>query len=252
MAKNDLTVSIVAYEDKEDVLKAVTSLYKVTDPSIRKEVFIIDNSPEPLFDESELKAFDSLTYIVNVENLGFGKAHNRVLSLIDSDFHCIMNPDIILEEDVFSILIPFMKDNKAAIAAPKIMTPEGELQKAYRLDPTRFDMFIRMFVKWGFKKRKDRHTMSGMDYEKPFNVPFIQGSFLLLDTKLFKEAQGFDERFFMYMEDADLCRRLREYAPVLYCPDTYVIHKWEKGSHKSFKLFKAHVSSMRKYFRKWN
>jgi GT2 family glycosyltransferase len=82
-------------------------------------------------------------------------------------------------------------------------------------------------------------------------VPFAQGSFLVIQTDLYKQLKGFDDRFFMYMEDADLCKRVNEVSVVRYFPDTAVVHKWEKGSHKSMKLFKIHLQSMYRYFKKW-
>lgn len=93
--------------------------------------------------------------------------------------------------------------------------------------------------------------MQDMDYEKPFPVPFAQGSFLVIRTELFRELEGFDERYFMYMEDADLCKRVNNVSSLWYCPDTAVIHKWERGSHKDKKLLKIHILSMFRYFRKW-
>ena len=73
----------------------------------------------------------------------------------------------------------------------------------------------------------------------------------MIRTELFQKLGGFDERFFLYMEDADLCKRVNRVSRLCYCPDTKVIHKWEKGSHKSKKLFKLHVQSMISYFKKW-
>ena len=93
--------------------------------------------------------------------------------------------------------------------------------------------------------------MQDMDYGKPFQVPFAQGSFLVVQTGLFQQIGGFDERYFMYMEDADLCRRVNMASSLLYCPDTEVIHKWERGSHKDKKLRRMHVESMIRYFSKW-
>ena len=162
-----------------------------------------------------------------------------------------INPDIILKEDAFTPLLSFLNKSGAGMAAPRILDENGELIKAYRLDPTPFDMFIRMFLKGMFKKRKAKHTMQGMDYTKPFKVPFVQGSFLVIRTELFKKLHGFDERFFLYMEDADLCRRVNSVSNLIYCPDASVVHLWGQGSHKSMKLFRMHVSSMIKYFKKW-
>lgn len=116
---------------------------------------------------------------------------------------------------------------------------------------TVFDMFLRMFTKNVFKKRKSYHSMRDMDYSHPFEVPFGQGSFLVIRTDLWKSLNGFDDRFFMYLEDADLCRRVNENSKLMYCPDAIVIHKWEKESHRNKALFKVHIQSMIKYFNKW-
>ena len=89
------------------------------------------------------------------------------------------------------------------------------------------------------------------DYSKPFQVPFGQGSFLVIKTELFKRINGFDERYFMYMEDADLCKRVNQVSKLMYFPGATVVHKWQRGSHKNKKLFKYHIESMRHYFKKW-
>ena len=125
------------------------------------------------------------------------------------------------------------------------------MQFVYRKNPTIFDMFIRMFCKKLFPKRIKYHTLQNKDYTKPFQVPFAQGSFLIIKSQLFKELKGFDENFFMYMEDADLCRRVNQITKLMYCPETEVIHKWNKGSHKNIMLFMSHIKSMKYYFTKW-
>ena len=66
-----------------------------------------------------------------------------------------------------------------------------------------------------------------------------------------KDLQGFDDNFFMYVEDADLCRRVNLVSKLVYFPGASVIHKWEKGSHSNKKLFKYHIESMKYYFKKW-
>ena len=246
----ELSVTIVAYENKQDVLQAVKSIEECT-ISTSKHIYIVDNSVPSIFEKEDFSAYPDVEVMAMPMNLGFGHGHNQVLPKLNSNFHAIVNPDIILKEDSFPILINFLKEHNASIVAPKLITPNGEMQKAYRHYPTVIDMFLRMFVKKGFEKRKNYHTLDYMDYTKAFQVPFIQGSFLVMKTEIFKELNGFDERFFMYMEDADLCRRANAIAPVYYCPDTCVIHKWEKGSHKSKTLFMHHISSMCKYFLKW-
>ena len=102
-----------------------------------------------------------------------------------------------------------------------------------------------------FEKRKAKHTMQYQDYTKPFRVPFGQGSFLVVRTELFKELNGFDDNFFMYLEDADLCKRVNQISKLMYFPNATVIHKWGRGSHTNKTLFKYHLQSMMVYFKKW-
>ncbi len=248
----DLTITIVSYHNDADVKKAVESIEKYTPESIKKQIYIVDNSEKK---ESELgnlqKKYPDVTYLVTGKNLGFGGGHNYVLKQLDSKYHAIVNPDIILEEDAFSKLISFMEDESIGMCVPRLVNEAGELLAVYRRELTIWDMFLRMFLKNAFRKRQDYHTMQDADYTKVFDVPFAQGSFLMIRTELFQRLNGFDERFFLYMEDADLCKRVNQVSRLCYCPDTKVIHKWEKGSHKSKKLFKLHVQSMISYFMKW-
>ena len=112
-------------------------------------------------------------------------------------------------------------------------------------------MFVRFFCKGLFPGRIRKHTLQDKDYSKPFQVPFGQGSFLVVKTNLFKELNGFDDNFFMYVEDADLCKRVNQVSKLMYFPGARIIHKWEKGSHGNKILFKYHVQSMKYYFKKW-
>ena len=246
----DLSIAIVAYNDEEDVKNAVESILRWTPDFISMTIYIVDNSTKENT-LKDLESEDKVVYISAGKNLGFGGGHNVVLPKLDSKYHAIVNPDILLNEDAFSKIISFMDKEGCGMCVPRITDEEGNLLKVYRREVTVFDMFIRMFIKGGFKKRRAYHTLQDKDYSKPFKVPFAQGSFLVIKTELFKALNGFDERFFLYMEDADLCKRVNQTSTLLYCPDATVIHKWERGSHKNLALFKLHVSSMVKYFLKW-
>ena len=141
--------------------------------------------------------------------------------------------------------------NDVGMVIPKIVDEDGNMQNVYRIEPKIFDMFIRFFCPKLFPKKMKKITLQDKDYSKEFQVPFGQGSFLVIRTELLKKINGFDDRYFMYMEDADLCKRVNQESKLMYFPGTEVIHKWEKGSHKNKKLFKYHVQSMIKYFKKW-
>ncbi len=252
----DLLITIVNFHNEDEIEKAVDSIFKFTPDTISKKIVIVDNSasfggegPERLKSLSDKYA--EVEILPMSENSGFGHAHNAGQKLYEARFAAIVNPDILLTEDVFTPLINYLnaKEN-CMIAVPRITAPDGKLLAVYRLDPTVFDMFLRRFVP-GFKKRKAMHTLQDRDFSKPFSLPFAQGSFLLVRKPFYDKAGGFVERYFLYMEDADLCRTLREFGTVDYVPDASVIHSWHRESKKSFKAFRYHFKSMISYFNKW-
>lgn len=252
-----LTVSIVAYKNYGEILEALKTLFKYTPSELSIKVFIIDNSGVYSSDARKkfitiLNKYPKVEYLDTKENLGFGKGHNYILDRINSEYHCIMNPDILFCEDAFSSIISYMdKNTNIGMVIPNIIDEKGERQLVYRKEVTVCDMFIRMFCKKLFPRRVAYHTLQDKDYSKPFQVPFGQGSFLVIRTELFKKLGGFDDHYFMYLEDADLCKRVNAESKLMYIPNATVIHKWHQDSHKSMKLFKIHVTSMKYYFKKW-
>lgn len=246
----DISIAIVAYNNETDVRKAVCSILEHTALSISKKIYIVDNSSEPNTLQELETLYPEVSYEKTPRNLGFGAGHNHVISKLDSRFHAIVNPDILLTEDSFGILMRFLNEQSVGMAIPRMVDEQGVQQKICRRELTVFDMVIR-HLPFGFSRRRAFHTMQDMDYTKPFPVPFAQGSFLVLRTELFVRLDGFDERFFMYVEDADFCRRLNEIDSLYYCPATTVIHRWERASHKDSALRREHFRSMRRYFQKW-
>lgn len=247
----DISITIVAYNNEEDVRNAVCSIMEHTAITISKRIYIVDNSTEDNNLEALSRENPQVHYLKPGRNLGFGAGHNYVLSRLDSKYHAIVNPDIILKEDSLRILIEFMEQGDFGMAVPKMTDEQGNLQAVYRRELTVWDMGVRMFLSSHFKKRQAYHTMQDMDYSTPFQVPFAQGSFLVIRTELFRKLGGFDDRYFMYMEDADLCRQVNQCSSLWYCPETTVIHRWERASHKDGKLRRIHIASMFKYFGKW-
>ena len=248
---DDISIGIVAYNDEEDVRAAVESIERYTSEDIRKKIYIIDNSTQNNGLQQMQETYQDVRYIKTGQNLGFGGGHNYIIPDLDSKLHAIVNPDIILDSDVFMALEDFMQDESVGMCVPRLLDEEGNLLSVYRRELTVLDMFIRMFLKPLFLRRQAYHTMQDMDYNRPFHVPFAQGSFLMIRTELFCRLGGFDERFFLYMEDADLCKRVNEVSELQYCPWAAVIHKWARGSHKNKDLFQLHLKSMKTYFQKW-
>lgn len=253
-----LSICIVAYNNYNDIKVAIESMERYTSSDLKKIIYIVDNGASvATYSKVEkfkkwLKRYTDIEYIDVGGNLGFGKGHNAVLSRLNSEYHAIVNPDILFCEDAFSKIIEWMdKNTDVGMTIPLIVDGSGKRQAVYRQELTLFDMANRMLLKGAFREREKKHTMQNMDYSKPFHVPFGQGSFLVIRTSIFKELNGFDDNYFMYVEDADLCKRVNQVSSLMYYPNTKVIHKWEKGSHVNKTLFKHHVRSMIYYFKKW-
>ncbi|WP_056960641.1 glycosyltransferase [Liquorilactobacillus satsumensis] len=255
--KIDLSISIVVYKDYLSAFETIKSIETFTNVNIKKIIYVIDNSNEKSDSKKrflkKIKLYEDICFISTEKNLGFSKAHNLVIEKLYSKYHAIVNPDVILHEDSFEKIINFMELNQkdVGMVIPKIVDPNGILQLAYRRELTILDMVVHFFNAKLFRKRYDYHTMKEKNFDKSFSVPFGQGSFLVIQTSLFKKLNGFDERFFMYMEDADLCKRVNQVSKLKYFPNSVVEHKWVRGSHKNLKLLKIHIVSMVKYFQKW-
>jgi len=246
-----LNVSIVIYrQTAEEIMKPVGILKK---SSAVAEIFLIDNSP---FMDFQLSKTAGVTYIFNNRNLGYGAAHNiAIRKTINQgvDYHLVINPDISFSPDILEKIESYMDANPdVGLLAPKILSPEGELQYQCKLLPSPADLIFRRFMpaQWSVK-RKYRYEMQNTGYDHIMTVPYLQGSFMFLRTKALENVGLFDERFFMYPEDIDLSRRIyKKYRNVFY-PDVQIIHHHQRASYKSLKMLFIHIWNMIKYFNKW-
>lgn len=247
---------IVAYDNPLTMLKAAVKSVLQESTEIN-ELFFIDNSPtDRLRPHFEI----STHYLFNDKNLGFGKGNNiamRYSIADDIDYHLLVNPDVYFDGGVIKELKEFMDANPdIGLVMPKITYPDGSMQYLCKLLPTPFDLIGRRFFSWGpFKKyvdkRNDVFELRGLCYEKQVDVPVLSGSFMMIRTSVLKEVGLFDERYFMYLEDFDLCRRIGEVSRTTYYPKVSIVHEYKKGSYFNRRLFKHHVISALKYFNKW-
>ena len=243
-----LTCSLVIFNEEMTVLKrTIDSFLSIP---FSKKMFIIDNS---CFQSLTIHN-DEVKYIKNKTNIGFGGAHNQVLKMIEgkSDYHLILNPDIEFEGIIFKKLFSaFEKHKQVVMVSPKVINSDGSLQFTCRKNPTIKEILSRRL---GINKDyvHDREYRD-RDLSKPFQPEFIHGCFMLFKTNDLIALKGFDSRYFLYMEDADLCRKiLQKNSSILYFPEVYIKHLHRKGSAKRIKLLFYHIISAYKYFKKWS
>jgi|TARA_B110000902_G_scaffold262564_1_gene339695 hypothetical protein len=242
-----ITASIVLYNENIETLKKTVDSFLNT--PIEKKLFLIDNSPKNILEEHF--KLPEIEYLFVGKNIGFGKAHNLVLDKINSNFHLVLNPDVEFHFDVIPALISELKNNSdVSFITPKVIYPNNELQYICRKYPTFFDLINRKLKI--SKNQIIQNEYRNQDLEKSFYPEFIHGCFMLFKTDDFKTLKGFDERYFLYMEDADICREIDALGKKkCYFPNVEVTHQHQRGSSKSVKLFFYHLFSAIKYFLKW-
>lgn len=241
-----ISVSLVLFnERKQEVLKAIQSCLNC---ELVSQIHIIDNSTVPSKDY--LPKNDRIQYCKSQRNLGYGKGHNQVLNKIDSDFHLVVNPDVWFDQNTLEKLISVLvKNTDIALTAPKLLFPNGEDQISSRRRPTISSLFLRFL---GLSKAHNYLGKTILESPKVYSTDFLHGAFLLFRTEDFIKIDGFDERYFLYMEDADICLKIKKLNKyIAYCPDIHAYHVLKKESKKSFKLFVYHIKSTCQFFWKW-
>lgn len=247
---NLLSASLVLYGNKEEIFQnAITSFLNGFPAGL---LYIVDNSTPPI--ASNLFSHPRVVYIHSGSNIGFGAGHNLAFRHVSSRYHLILNPDIKFGQDVLpSLLNAMISDGEIGAIMPKIIYPNGDPQHLCKLLPSPFDLFRRRFLLNFFKSTKwlSKYELWGLPQSRCSEVPSLSGCFLLLRTELLIRLNGFDQRYFMYMEDVDLIRRIGECSKVIFYPHKIVIHDYEKGSYKNIRLLLHHIKSACLYFNKW-
>lgn len=246
-----ISASLVLYEHKSsDFHGAVESYLR----GCQGVLHIVDNSAKPI--QSEWFNHERVKYHFAGQNLGFGRGHNLALRQLQepSDCHLLLNPDVWFSTEVIPHLGHQLVANTSwGAIMPRIEYPDGELQRLCKLLPTPFDLIFRRFlpIKLVQQLINQRYELHNLAQDRLTDVPSLSGCFLLVRTSLLENVGGFDERFFMYMEDVDLVRRIGMQARTVYDPSVKIIHAYEKGSYSNKRLLRYHLESAIKYFNKW-
>lgn len=217
-------------------------------------LYVVDNSAAPL--QHELFRHSRVRYVFAGRNLGFGAAHNRALALLDwqSDAHLFLNPDIRFSPEVLPVLARRLaEDANIGAVMPRVEYPNGELQRLCKLLPTPIDLTLRRFIPSHVLRARinHRYELHDLPQDRRCDIPSLSGCFLLVRTTVLRALNGFDERYFMYLEDVDLVRRVGDCARTVYEPAVKVTHAYAKGSYYNKKLLGYHLKSAVLYFNKW-
>ncbi len=251
MREYSVSISIVTYNNVDKICCLLDSIFENV-KAVNFHVTVVDNnSSDGTVEAIENKNYD-VTLIKNEKNIGFGAGHNKALEKVDSKYHVFVNPDVHIDMDVISNIAAYMDEhNSIGIVTPKVLFPNGRLQMLPKKEPTlKYVISRRVNVKLLRKYRAD-YEMQEMCMDEAFDIEFATGCFVFARTDLLKKVGGFDERFFLYFEDADLSKSMRRLARIQYNPSFYVYHNWDRAGSREFKYFMIQVMSMFKFILKW-
>ena len=169
-----------------------------------------------------------------------GANNNAAFKHCRTPYFCAANPDIRLPADPFPSLISNFTDATVAVAGPLVRNPAGAVEDSARRFPTAGSLLKKILIE---RKGPDYPTDRG-----PVEVDWLAGMFLLFRAESFRTVGGFDERYFLYCEDVDLCRRLGASGmKIVYDPRAAAVHDARRGSHRNLALMRHHVASIVRY-----
>lgn len=247
-----ISACIVSYNGFDEVCTAVRSILaqcKGADLTL----YLVDNaSPDGTGEKLAAEDFGPCVQAICLpENKGFGAGHNAVLPLLDSDYHFVINPDITLREPVMENICAWLDEHpEAVMATPRMFFPDGREQILPKRKPNVLGLLARQGVP-GLKKFGDRYAMLDEDLSKPTPIEFCTGSFFCIRTETFRKIGGFDEGYFMYVEDADITQKARREGLVYFLPQFSACHAWHRAPGRQLRPFIQQLRSMGRYFCKW-
>lgn len=258
----DLSVIIVNYKSPEKVITCIDSIKNSDTGDLDLEVIVVDNKSGDDSREIILRKHPDIKFIKSDKNLGMGGGNNLGARNSKGEFVLILNPDTLIKKDSINKLHKYIKENEeVGVVGPKLLNPDKSLQYSCRRFPKAFTpIFRRTFLKNLAKANLDRFLMKDFDHDETREVDWMLGSCLMVDLKAFDNRDKiFDDKFFMYFEDTDLCRRVkRNNFKIVYHPEAVVIHDhMRESADKPWylapfidKLTREHIKSWIKYFLK--
>ena len=250
----DFSIIIINYKTKELTKDCINSvLVNIQDLSF--EIILIDNNSddgsaeyfkeffgEKIRSAPRVQSAPRLKVIANKENLGFGRANNYGAKIAQGDYLFFLNSDTIIGENIFMKFKNILdKKNNYGFIAPRLLLKNRENQDyAFGKFPSIFSTIFDKF------KNQEKYQ------DSPFSVDWLSGAALVIQKNVFQKIGGFDEKFFMYFEDIDLCKRLKKNTFENWIfPEITLVHLGGKSIQSFFQRKKIYYDSQNYYFLKY-
>jgi N-acetylglucosaminyl-diphospho-decaprenol L-rhamnosyltransferase len=232
-----IALSIVSHGHGVMVEELVESVLQLDEIGL---VRVTLNLPESL----RLPADERIRVTENSKPRGFGANHNAAFKHCDRPFFCPLNPDIRLPSNPFPQLLGAIQRSGAALVAPLVEAPSGSIEDSIRYFPTPMSLSRK-----ALGRSDGRYSLKSLDNE--LYPDWVAGMFMLFRSDCFAQLGGFDEKFFLYYEDVDICARAwKQGMKVLACTNVRVIHEARRASRREPRYMWWHLRSLARYFRK--
>lgn len=248
MTSASLSISLVTYNPNQALLTSTLLAMSeaVAKADVDVQLILIDNTPLARLniDQRWLSLIwcHPFVLIQHGENLGFGGGHNVALYGLKTDYHLILNPDLVIAPEALRYGLEFMAQHpQCALLTPYATWENGVVQRLCKRYPTVSDLLLRGFaptsVKRMFQNRLDRYEVADKlnDHDVLWDPPIVSGCFMLFRTEMLKQLGGFNSRFFLYFEDFDLSLRVGQTGRIAYVPQVKVVHHGGKASSKGWR-----------------
>jgi GT2 family glycosyltransferase len=254
MSRPDFSIIIVNWKVRALLEKCLDSIYK-NDQGINLEVIVVDNDSRDGTSEMVMMQYPEVKMIALAHNSGFAKANNLAISQARGKYLFVLNPDTEILPNFFSITKQFLDNHPAvSIMGPKILNPDKTLQLSIRKFP---NLLSQVFIMLKLRnilvdsKLLANYLLLDFDYSKEQDVEQIMGAAMVIRSEVLDKIGLFDERFFVWFEEIDLCKRAHQAGfRIRYFPDAQIIHHGGSSFNKSKVFYKQLIfnNSLIKYF----
>ncbi|MCD4694573.1 glycosyltransferase family 2 protein [bacterium] len=252
----DLSIIIVSWNVKEKLKNNLEKIFQIKH-KIKFELFVVDNNSSDGTVDMIRENFPEVKLIENKKNYGFARANNQAIRGAKGRHILLLNPDMVIFEETLNKTVDYMDANiKIGVAGCKLVDEKGRVIRHVRLFPNwRNQLAIILKIPHIFSGVLKKYLRDDFDYNQEKEVASVRGSFFVIRREIISKIGELDERFFIWFEEVDFCRRVWDsgervvYTPEIECVDLVGKSFFQVDTLEKQKYFR---NSMLEYFNKWH
>jgi len=251
-----LSVIIVNYNAGHVIDKCLSACWEFAPAEGEMEIIVVDNASADGSAET-LAMREDIVFVRNRRNEGYAAANNQGLAKARGEYLFLLNPDVIVTPGLCEGMMNFLDETAdAGVVGPALLSPNGRVQESFRRFPNIFNLIGNrrslLYRWWPRNPFSRRGFYLDIDLGRPARVDFVAGAAMMLKRALVDLIGPMDAKYFMYVEDADFCRRARDAGFYTYLlPHLSALHYWgESSSRHPYRIAFIHHISMMRYFRR--